>query len=129
MCNSSGEHSQPAEVSLAVDLPPAQIHLNLFNGGRLTPQRVLSIWDTAQVILSEQAWFGDVVIVGAGPAGLAAASILSREGKQVFVISDSRRHSWAGETLPPGSSELVSGIFGNVLDDAHLRFPPSRMFQ
>lgn len=71
--------------------------------------------------LSERAWFGDVVIVGAGPAGSAAASILSREGKQVSIISDSRRHSWAGETLPPGSSELVSEIFGNVLDDGHLR--------
>ncbi|MBS4024739.1 MAG: FAD-dependent oxidoreductase [Clostridia bacterium] len=45
---------------------------------------------------------GDVVIVGAGPAGTAAAYVLAREGAQVYLLERGRQ---------PGNKNLFGGAF------------------
>ncbi len=51
----------------------------------------------------------DVVVVGAGPAGAVAATLLARQGLQVVLIE-------RGET--PGTKNLSGGVlYGRVLDD------------
>jgi flavin-dependent dehydrogenase len=65
----------------------------------------------------------DVVIVGGGPAGAAAAIILAKLGFRTAIIerSDYTRHR-IGETLPPAiRSSLISlGIWQRFLEDGHI---------
>ncbi|MBV8955718.1 MAG: FAD-dependent oxidoreductase, partial [Solirubrobacterales bacterium] len=49
----------------------------------------------------------DVVVVGGGPAGTAAAAALSTEGLSVELLSAPRgRRPAPGESLPPGTDGL-----------------------
>ena len=62
----------------------------------------------------------DVVIVGAGPAGSACASVLTGRGLTVLLVDDGRRHgSWAGESLPPGGIDLMRSVFGDDVVVGH----------
>lgn len=55
----------------------------------------------------------DVLVAGAGPAGSAAAVALARRGVRVLLVDGPRNHRhWAGESLPPGTGELVASLFG-----------------
>jgi flavin-dependent dehydrogenase len=67
----------------------------------------------------------DVVVIGAGPAGCAAACAARAAGADVGLIADrvERRRSWAGESLPPGADTLVTAVFGDV----GLTQPPHRI--
>ena len=59
----------------------------------------------------------DVVIVGAGPAGMAAAISLARSGRRVLIVE--RRHnrrSNSGETIAPAAKITVERLIGPVLD-------------
>ena len=58
-------------------------------------------------------WQVDAVVVGAGPAGCATATILARRGHLVCVIDDGRRASWPGETLPAGAGRVIDDVFGS----------------
>lgn len=51
----------------------------------------------------------DVLIVGAGPAGCVAATVLARAGARVRLLDRSRfpRHKLCGDTLNPGSLSLL----------------------
>ncbi len=53
----------------------------------------------------------DILIVGAGPAGLAAAVTASRSGKRVGVIDDNLEAGgqiWRGEATKPSSREAIA---------------------
>jgi len=63
----------------------------------------------------------DAVVVGGGPAGCAAATVLARHGVEVCLIDDGRRTSWPGETLPAGSTQVVTDVFGAGVLDSHNR--------
>jgi len=54
----------------------------------------------------------EVLVIGAGPAGCATAIILARHGLSVCLASDGRTVSWPGETLPPGSTDVIADVFG-----------------
>jgi flavin-dependent dehydrogenase len=60
----------------------------------------------------------DAIVVGGGPAGAACAASLARAGVDVMLIHDERRGGWPGESLPPGSTGVITSIFGPVLDEA-----------
>lgn len=66
-------------------------------------------------------WRGDVIVVGAGPAGCAAATVLARSGASVALVGGERRSAWPGETLASGSTELVEQVFGPSIFDGHKR--------
>lgn len=63
----------------------------------------------------------DVVVVGAGPAGSAAAFLLAREGASVLVVERALFPRWkvCGSCLGPGTQEVLrlSGL-GHVVADA-----------
>jgi flavin-dependent dehydrogenase len=64
----------------------------------------------------------DVVVVGAGPAGCAAAIRTAQAGLSTVLLHSPRpRHSWAGESLPPGMTRLVTSVFGSgmLTEDRH----------
>jgi flavin-dependent dehydrogenase len=65
----------------------------------------------------------DVLIVGAGPAGSAAAQMLARHGVRVVVWESAIGHEWkVGETLPPASRPLLEqlGVWDKLSADGHL---------
>jgi flavin-dependent dehydrogenase len=68
----------------------------------------------------------DVVVVGAGPAGAVAATLLARQGVRV-VLQDRERHpvQALGEVLPPAARLTFDRLgLGRLLDeDAHLPSP------
>ena len=66
-------------------------------------------------------WQGDAIVVGAGPAGCATATVLARHGRSVCVIDDGRRTSWPGETLPAGSGRVIDDVFGSHVLARHDR--------
>ncbi len=51
----------------------------------------------------------DVVILGGGPAGAAAAGMLSRLGARVMLLTRAARHS-LGEAIPPSTARLFSEL-------------------
>ncbi|NDG88880.1 MAG: hypothetical protein EBY15_13190 [Gammaproteobacteria bacterium] len=60
-----------------------------------------------------------MLIVGGGPSGCAAAMSLLREGFDVALMTRRPAHRlWAGESLPPGTGELINSIFGEAILDA-----------
>lgn len=63
----------------------------------------------------------DVIVIGAGPAGCAAATILARLGVRIALIDDGRRTSWPGETLPGGSTGVMEDVFGSEVLALHRR--------
>ena len=65
----------------------------------------------------------DVVVVGAGPAGAAAAAVLARAGRRVLLVGPADRlTSPAGESLPPAARPLLRalGALDQVIKDGHL---------
>jgi NADPH-dependent 2,4-dienoyl-CoA reductase/sulfur reductase-like enzyme len=73
----------------------------------------------------------DVVIVGAGPAGLAAAWHVANEGLQVAVVDDnpsSGGQIWRGEQNKPSTQEAQ--IWLQRIRSANIRFMPgARIFE
>lgn len=65
------------------------------------------------------AWSGDALVIGGGPAGCATAITLARRGLAVCLVDDGRRTSWPGETLPPGSTTVIADIFGPLALTGH----------
>ena len=63
----------------------------------------------------------DVAIVGAGPAGAAAALALVRKGLSVAVLSRPRTAWHVGETVPPSIVRPLSrlGLWNVFLEDRH----------
>jgi flavin-dependent dehydrogenase len=65
----------------------------------------------------------DVAVVGAGPAGAAAAIALRRRGVSVVVLEGRSAPAWRiGETLPPAARPLLDalGVLAEVEADVHL---------
>ena len=58
----------------------------------------------------------EVLIVGAGPAGTAAATVLARSGLRVQVVDRARfpRHKLCGDTINPGSLALLDALAGTT---------------
>lgn len=65
----------------------------------------------------------DVLVVGGGPAGAAAAAAVHAEGLDVALVDAPRRHRPApGESLPPGTDGVLDEIFGgSTLDREYHR--------
>ena len=57
----------------------------------------------------------DVVVIGGGPAGAAAATTLPRTGRAVLVLAGRRSHRTiaVGEGAPPGLDQTVDDVFGS----------------
>ena len=70
--------------------------------------------------------WAEVVVVGAGPAGAVAATLLARRGVRVALIHAERGHGpIIGEVLPPAARPtfLELGLGSALEDRAHLRSP------
>ncbi len=52
-------------------------------------------------------WSGDVIIVGAGPAGCACAAFLSRAGRAVLLIDRTSSRWKPVEVLAPATVQLL----------------------
>ena len=65
------------------------------------------------------AWHGDAIVIGAGPAGCAIAATLARLGARIAIVDDGRRTTWPGETLPGGSTTVVTDVFGDSILEPH----------
>lgn len=64
----------------------------------------------------------DVIIVGAGPAGAAAAATLARLGQRVLLLEERRApRIKLGESLPPNAIGLVKHFLGDPEDSERLR--------
>jgi len=63
----------------------------------------------------------DVVVVGAGPAGMSAALTLARLGASVVVVDRSFERPTLGEGLPPGAMPMLEnlGLWDWFLVDGH----------
>ena len=73
----------------------------------------------------------DVLIAGAGPAGLASAIVLSRAGLSILVVDKGRRNDFrAGEHLGPTARECLKrlGFEEKGLDQDHYSFAGMRIF-
>ncbi len=65
----------------------------------------------------------DVVVAGAGPAGAAAAAVLTRSGRRVLLAgADDRHRKHLGESLPPAAGPLLHalGVLDKIRNDGHL---------
>jgi flavin-dependent dehydrogenase len=68
----------------------------------------------------------DVAVVGAGPAGCAAAATLARVGRPVVLLDGVSSGFRIGEGAAPGVGQLIEEIFGDeqaFTPDAHLPCP------
>jgi flavin-dependent dehydrogenase len=68
----------------------------------------------------------DVIVLGGGPAGAAAAISLARAGRSVVVIEKSHyEQARIGETLPPAAAPLLAelGVWELFLSAEHLPSP------
>lgn len=64
----------------------------------------------------------DVVVAGGGPAGAAAALVLSRSGRSVLLADAGTGPAKVGEALHPAAGSLLKslGVDGSVPGDGHL---------
>jgi flavin-dependent dehydrogenase len=67
----------------------------------------------------------DVAVMGAGPAGCAAALALARTGAQVVMVDRPRTTEGRGETLPPEICLPLRklGVWERFREDGHMRTP------
>jgi 2-polyprenyl-6-methoxyphenol hydroxylase-like FAD-dependent oxidoreductase len=73
----------------------------------------------------------DIAVIGAGPAGLAAACLLAAQGLKVVLFGDDRLHNQQqrlGETLSPTALDALAEL-DLVQDFLALRLPLVRGFQ
>jgi len=70
-------------------------------------------------VANSTSWHGDVVVIGAGPAGCATAAILARLGARIAIVDNGRRTTWPGETLPGGSTAVITDVLGESILEPH----------
>jgi flavin-dependent dehydrogenase len=59
-------------------------------------------------VMASRHWSGDVIVVGAGPAGCACATFLSRAGHEVLLLERSSSSRWKpAEVLAPATVRLL----------------------
>ncbi|MFB7948002.1 NAD(P)/FAD-dependent oxidoreductase [Kitasatospora phosalacinea] len=69
----------------------------------------------------------EVVVVGGGPAGVAAASVLARAGRGVLLVDGGRGPAPVGEALPAVARVLLRDLGAErVLAEGHLPCPANR---
>ena len=64
---------------------------------------------------AERTLHADVGIVGAGPAGLAAANDLARAGLSVVILDEGQRPGGRGQSLPVLQQGTASDVGLNLL--------------
>jgi flavin-dependent dehydrogenase len=68
----------------------------------------------------------DVLVVGGGPAGCAAAATAARAGARVVILDSATGSARVGEGAAPGTPRLIDEIFGSagaIDGDAHVACP------
>jgi flavin-dependent dehydrogenase len=66
----------------------------------------------------------EIIVIGGGPAGCAAALALARAGRLVLVVERSRYQAWRiGENLPPRARPLLDAMDLFERMDAHQQTP------
>jgi menaquinone-9 beta-reductase len=64
------------------------------------------------LVVSRGVGMTDVVVVGGGPAGAVAATLLARDGARVVLVERARfpRHKLCGDTLNPGALAILKRL-------------------
>src|SRR5262249_34921791 len=93
-----GSHPEPMLLATRIELYEGLVARSLIGKGRLEPNVTAAVYDRMHVHC-------DVLVVGAGPAGLAAAYASGRSGARVILIDD--QPELAGSLL--GTRDLLDG--------------------
>ncbi|UXN05760.1 FAD-dependent oxidoreductase [Bartonella sp. HY761] len=90
-----------------------------------TTQAIAPSLNQNQANISQQIIKAEVIVVGAGPAGLMAAYLLARQGRQVVLLE---KHSdflrdFRGDTIHPSTLDLIDqlGFLDEFLKISHTR--------